>query len=350
MSEPAVSIKVGGKSYAGWTSARVTRGIESLAGSFELGVSDLKDWKITPEDECSVLIGDAPLITGHVDAVRYSLGPREHELSVSGRDRAAALVDCSAVLKHWDLTGLSLFDVADLLSGPFGVAVTARGLTPAVLEPLGRKLAIDPGETAHEALERACRLVGVLPVSDGKGGIVLTRAGSARAATALVEGENILAGSSAFDASGRFRTYRVTGQKGGADQDFGLEVTTTLGAAQDVGVRRSERVLVVRPEVGVTRAQAKARAQWEATVRAARGDQVQVTVQGWTQGDGAVWPINALVRVTSPSLRVDGDMLVTEATYTLDAGGTTTQLQLRRPDAFRPEPVVPEAGRWRELD
>lgn len=347
MSEPAVSIRVGGKAFTGWTSARVTRGLETLSGSFELGVSDRSGWQIAAEDECEVLIGQETILTGYVDAPRFSIGADEHALSVAGKDRAAALVECSAVLKSWDLTGLTLLAVAQLLAQPFGVTVSVQpGLRLPALES---KLSVDPGESAHEALEKACRMAGVLAVSDGRGGLLLTRAGTSRVPTALVEGQNLKAGSSSFDATSRYRRYLVSGQRGGTDEDFGLETTAVLGSAEDAGVRREERVLMVRPESAVTRTQARARAQWEATVRAARADQVQVTVAGWTMGNGKVWPINSLVRVTSPGLRVDGDMLITEAAYALDGGGTTTQLQLRRPDAFRPEPVVPQAGRWKEL-
>lgn len=346
MSEPVVSIRVGGRAFTGWTSARVMRSIEALAGSFELGVSDRTGWEIVEEDECSVLIGDETLLTGYVDVVRRSLSPRDHSIVVAGKDRAAALVECAAVLSQWDLTGQQLLAVARRLASPFGVSATIqRGL----LVPALGKLSVDPGESAQEALEKACRLAGVLAVSDGRGGLVLTRAGASRVTTAIVEGENLLSGTSTFDATQRFRRYLVSGQRSGSDDDFGLEVCAVRASAEDAGVRRIERVTMVRAESAITGSQARSRAQWEATVRAARGDQVEATVQGWIMGSGRVWPINALVRVRAPSLRVDGEMLITEATYSLDSGGTTTQLQLRRPDAFSPEPIVPAAGAWKEL-
>jgi prophage tail gpP-like protein len=95
----------------------------------------------------------------------------------------------------------------------------------------------------------------------------------------------------------------------------------------------------VRAEGNVTPAQAKQRAEWEAIVRAGRAYTASVTVQGWTVG-GRPWPVNALVRLRSPSLEIDSDMLITEATYSLDDGGSRTVLSLKRPDAFMPEPVI----------
>jgi prophage tail gpP-like protein len=215
------------------------------------------------------------------------------------------------------------------------------------------KVSVDPGDSAFEALERACRLAGVLAVSDGKGGILLTRAGAARASTALVEGQNIKGARFQYDSGGRFARYLVTGQRQGTDDDYGLAAAMVQGSARDATVRRGARVLMVRAEAGVTPAQAASRAQWEATVRAGRATSGRITVPGWTQADGTLWPVNALVAVRSRSLGIDGQLLITEATYRIDEGGTTTELTVRPPGAYLPEPVVTGLGkggtRWQEL-
>lgn len=353
MAEPTIALRVNGREYQGWTSARVSRSIESAAGSFSLSISDRwagqrTPWPIAEEDECSVLVGGAVLLTGFVDERELSLGASDHAMTVGGKDRAAALAECSADLTQWEFSGVPLEQIARTLAEPFNVDVAVQA--GVIIPPLPNKVAVDPGETAWEALEKALRMVGLLAVSDGQGGLVLTRPSTVALSTALVEGLNILAGSSKFSATGKYRVYKVTGQKAGTDEDFGLEASSVLGDAVDSSVRRGARVLLVRAESTVTRAQARTRAQWEAAVRAARADQVQVTVSGWTQGNGEPWPVNALVRVKSDRLGVDGHMLITGTTFSLDSSsGTTTQMELRRPDAFTPQPVVPAAGRWKEL-
>lgn len=349
---PDLRLRVNGREFAGWKSARVTRGIESVSGSFELAVSDrwagqAVAWPIVEEDECTLILEGEHVITGHVDRRTLSLGAEDHSLTVSGRDLAGALVDCSAVLKKWEFLGVPLLALAKKLAEPFGIKVT---LQPGLLPPAPpAKLTVDPGDTAFDALERACRLCGVLPISDGKGGVVLTRAGSVRCGTALVQGENVLSASARFDGAGRFRRYIVTGQHPGTDDWDGATVAGVRGEASDPNVRRASRVLLIRAEGGVTIEHAKRRAQWEAKVRAARGDGITVRVQGWTQGDGKLWPVNARVPVQLPFLGVEGELLITQATHQLDDhGGTTTELWVRRPDAFLPEPVVPK-GAWKEL-
>lgn len=344
-------LRVNGKEYGGWKAVRVTRGIESVAGKFEVSVSDRwggqsVPWPILEEDECTVLLDGHQVITGYVDQRRLSYSASDHELSVSGRDRTGALVDCSAVLTKWEYLNASLLAVATQLAKPFGIGVALQAGV-GLPKPLP-KLTIDPGDSPFDAIERACRMVGLLPISDGAGGLVLTRAGSARAGTALVEGRNILSASVDFDATGRFRTYKVVGQHQGSDEFSGIGPAAVVASATDPNVRRSARVLMVRAEGAVNPDYAKRRAQWEAKVRAGRGAAVSVRVQGWTQADGTLWPVNARVPVRSPLLGIDGELLITQVTHSLDGSGTTTDLSLKQPDAYSAEPVVTQAStaRW----
>ncbi len=353
-----IKLFVNGREFSGWKSARVTRGIESIAGSFGLEVSErwggqTAPWEIAEEDECELWIDQSLVISGYVDRRTLSYGPSEHSLGISGRDKTGALVDCSAALSKWEFKGVDVLTFVKRVCEPFGIVASLQsGVLPGAAPA---KLTVDPGDTAFEAIEKACRLAGLLPISDGAGGLVLTRAGASRVVTALVQGENILSASAEYDATGRFATYKVLGQHKGTDEFSGAPAATVKGTATDSNVRRTERVLIVRPEGNVTSEQAKVRAQWEAGVRAGRGDSVTVTVQGWTMGNGALWPVNALVSVRSPGIGVNGDLLITQATYSIDEGGTTTVLALRNPRAFLPESVVAKttggkgSNFWKEI-
>lgn len=349
-----ITLAVRGKKYAGWKSARVTQGVESICGGFELAVSERwanqgKPWEIEEQDECTVSIDGVPLITGYVDAVRISYSSGEHSVSISGRDRAADLVDCSAYLGKWEFKTTSIKQLAEKLCAPHNIPVSfQKGL---VLPKSASKISVDPGDTSFSVLERACRTVGVLVVSDGGGGIQIVRGPSGVCTTALIEGQNIKSASASFDVSSRFRKYIVLGQHHGSNEFFGDQTSGVKGTAEDLSIRRAARVSVIRPEGNVTRAQAKVRAQWEATTRSARSNEVSVTVQGWTQGDGGLWPVNQLVSVKSPTLRVNGQMVITQVVRSVDtSSGTQTVLTLKSPTAFLPEPIVPkDSGRWREI-
>lgn len=342
-----VRLLVGGMRYGGWKSIRVVRTIEAAAGSFDLEVHDRwagqrKPWPIAEGDPCSVVIDDEVVIDGYVGGRSIEFSATSHSLSYRGRDRAAQLVDSSVVLDRWEFTGVSLLELARQLAAPFGVAVS---LQPGLVLPVppGR-FDVSPGDTAFQVIAQAAQAAGVLVVSDGRGGLVLTRAGASRAEVALVEGRNILAGSVDYDADARFYRYVIATQVEGSDTASG-DVTRVEAEAVDAEVARTERVLLVRPEAGITADYARRRAAWEARTRAAQAEAVTIVVRGWQQyPDGPLWPVNALVAVGSPTLGIDGELLIATADYSVDGqGGEVTQLRLVRPDAFDPAPAIETA-------
>jgi prophage tail gpP-like protein len=351
---------VDGRRYRGWKSIRVTRSIESIAGSFALDVSDRwanqdVPWPIREEDPCQVAIDGTVVIDGYVDKRSQSLSATSRALSYSGRDRAAELVDCSAIVSggakagnKWTFYNLDVAQFTAAVAKPFGIRVSVQ---PGLVLPKVPVLALHPGETAYESIKRAAGDDGVLIVSDGTGGIVLTRAGAARAA-ALVQAANVLSASVEYDGADRFHRYIIATQVPGTDEAAG-EATQIQAEATDLGVRRTERVILIRPDKGYSAADARRRADWEARTRAARAEKVTIGVQGWYQpGGAALWTPNALSRVSVPAIGVDGDMLISHVEYSIGDGGQVTQLNLVRPDAFTPEPkaaTVKGEGGWKEL-
>lgn len=345
MPTPKVALAVNGQRYSGWKSVRITRSIESISGSFELGLSERwtnqsKPWPIRQGDECMVLIDGAAVITGFIDKREIEFDSAAHSIAVSGRDRTGDLVDSSALLDKWEFKNVSVLDLAKKLCDPHRVSVALQSGLVLPAATLPKKYSIDPGDTVANALENLCRVAGVLPVSDGAGGLELVRASAERCTTELVEGKNVLRARGTFDGSGRFNEYLALGSHKGRDDLYAADSAAIKGSARDENSRAS-RTLVIRPEGNVTAAQAKDRAEWEATTRAARGDTFDVTVQGWKQGDGQLWPVNRVVRLRSPTIDFAGDLLIAQVTYSLDVnGGTTTQLALRSRDAFKPQAVI----------
>lgn len=349
-----VSLLVNGVEYSGWKTARVTLSLEAVAGSFSLSVSERwgnrpQAWPIREEDECKLLIDGKPVITGYVDERAPSFSPTEHGVTVSGKDKTGALVECSARLDKWEFKNTPVLTFASRVAGRFGIPVR---LQPGVT--LGKapvKLSINPGDKAFDVIEKACRRAALLPVSDGLGGLVLTRAGSTRSASALVEGENVKTGSGRFSAKERFHDYEVLAQHQGTDELSGSSASRVRGTATDASVKRTDRILVLRADSNMTADQAKSLAQWHATVNAARSDVVSVTVPEWTQKDGSIWKVNSVVPVKLHSLEVEGDLLISEVTFNVDDNsGYTTDITLKRPGAFKPEPQITKASNyWKEI-
>lgn len=329
----SISLEVGGLRYSGWEAMQVSDSLESISGSFSLNVAANLD--IEEEDPCVVRIDDQLVLTGHIERINPTFNETTDDFTASGNSKAYALAKCSANLDRWLFRNANVFDIAKKVAEPYGIDVSAQqGLE---LAPAPRKLAITPGDTGFDVILAAAKASGVHVVSTPEGGIRLTRTGTQRASDALVEGENIVAGSGNYDASDRFYRYIALAQTSGTDRAFG-DATRLRSQAFDVDVKRQEQTLILRPEAGHSVAYNKSYADWQARIRAANARSAQVQVEGWTQTDGSLWRKNQIVAVRSPRLRINGDMLIAQCDYVKDEGGEVTNIRIVRTDAYLPSP------------
>lgn len=339
MSQDVVTLKIDEKTYAGWLSFTVTRGIESLANEFRLSLTDnwidkKQDWPIVPGDKAQILLGSEVLITGYIDEVSPTVDFQSKSLEVAGRDLAGDLVDCSASGSEY--LNLTLDKLASVLAKPFGITIkkstSVGGAFPSVV--------VSQGESVFEVLDKRARTRGVLLISNANGTVEIMKPGSTASSTGLFEGKNILQASAKYDAKDRFSKYTVKSQVAASDED-GTAGFQVQGSATDEGVLRY-RPLVLQSEAQSETGNAKTRAQYEATVRAARSQTVQVSVRGFRQGDGKLWAPNTLVSILAPSIgiRSQTDLLITQVTFSLSEAGTVTTLDLKRKDAFIAESKV----------
>lgn len=331
-----VQLKVNGQLFGGWQSVRIERGIEQIAGAFELTATDhwhtstgLESIDIKPGMPCEVLVYGSTLITGYIDTVNRRYDKVSHEISISGRDKTADLVDCSAIFKTGQWSNKRIDQIANDLLKPFGIPVIVQADVGKPFTTFGLQI----GESVFEAVERMARMRALLVVSDSLGNLLLTRAGSGRAPTDLVEGVNILHADGEFTWKERFSQYTVLGQSSGDDENYGAAVAQESGTSEDANITRYRPLIVLAEEQdGI--ASFGVRAEWERNVRAGRGARATITVQGWS-ANNVLWSPNTLVRLQSPLLSADFDMLIVLCNFGLDDGaGELTTLQLALPAAF----------------
>lgn len=333
-----VEIKIGDQVYGGWKRARIERGIEQIAGSFELTVSERWPGQAVPRqirrgERCTILVDGETVITGWVDDAMPSFAADAHEFRVSGRDATGDLVDCSAIYKTGQWSGMKLDKIVRDICFPFGIKVMVDTDIGAAFS----SFSISEGESAFECIERACRMRAVMPVSDGKGGLVLTRAKDGESVAELAEGVNILSANGEFGMKERHSRYIVKGQDVGSDDDSETPETHTQVKAEalDDQVLRY-RPLIVLAESRGPHATYKDRATWERNVRRGRSSVATVVAQGWRNlASGQLWQPNTMVHLVSPWLGVDAYLLVVAVTFTLDdERGAVTSLRLSSRDAF----------------
>lgn len=348
-----VSLHVGGRRFEGWRSASVVRSIEGAAGSFHLEVTEKHPGRpaareIRDGDEVVITIGGDPVLTGYVDVLDIATVEDGVRVRIEGRDKTGDLVDCSPDPRPSEWKGVTLQRLAEILAEPFGIKVLSD-VAPGDPFP---KVALSPGETVWNLLEERARYRGLLAMSDGQGGLLITEAGKAGRGEPLVHGGNILASSLTRSSSDRFSVYIVKGQSGGTDFSFGIPAASPEARAIDKAVRR-HRPLVVVASSSVDAGRCSKRARYEATVRAGRAEAVRIDVQGWHQRQGGpLWVPNLIVAVDSDPLGVHADLVVSQVALLQKEDSTTTTLDLVRPDAFAPlpEPEVEDSGLGFDVD
>lgn len=340
-----VNLFINGKIYDGWKSAEIKRSLKAASGSFSLSVTDRwtqkqEPWIIAPGDSAELKIGSDLILTGYIDTVSADETKDSLSIAITGRDKTADLIDCSVESKTGEFSNVTLKRLAEILCAPFGVSVLAPSSGTGGAFDVFK---IQQGETVFEALERAARKRGFLLTTDGTGALQITRPGSIRSTTRLEQGQNIKAMGSVFDQKARFSKYVVKGQDSTfnktVDPAFAYSIKAT---ATDPTVKRY-RPLVIQSEQLTNLSDAKTRANWEATVRAARASKFNIVLQGWRQGDGSLWRPNQLVLAIAPRIGLNGEMLITDVSYSITSdGGSISTLSLERKDAYTPEPEVPE--------
>jgi prophage tail gpP-like protein len=341
-----IRLEVSGRSYSGWKSVRVTRSMDTLCGSFELSATDRwsergQPMAIKPQDACRVLIDDDVVIDGYVDARPIRVNATTREQGARGRDRAMDVADSSAFPESWVTRNVTLLAFAQQLCAPHSVSVSV-GAGVVFPEP-PPKFVINPGDTVFQVLSREAQSAGVLLLSDGAGGLVFARSGTARALP-LKLGVNVKSIDGEDDDSGRHHRYIVLAQRGGSSKVTGRSVSVR-GEAIDEGVRRTNRVHVSRPMSAKTAALAQQTADWAARRRAGMARTRTATVGGWRQrrGDASspLWVPNELTAVDASAADLVDDRLIAGVTYSLDGSqGEITTLRLVHPDTFAPDPTA----------
>lgn len=346
-----VFLRVNGREWGGWTSARISAGIDRVARDFNVAIT--RQWpgsndrtpKIKHGDLVEVLIGDDLVITGWVEALPLRYDATSVSSGIVGRSKTADLIDCSAA--PLQQTGKNLFRIAQTLASPFGVKVIDAGVSDATV------IDAQPqhGETVIECLNRLLGQVQVLAYDDEFGNLVLGTPGSTKAATALVLGDNILSCDTERSVKDRFSSYLVSGQRPGNDDDFGeATISAIRQSTVDAGVNRY-RPHTIQQSGPATTASCKTRCEFEARQRAAKTLETTYTVQGWRQGNGELWKPNQTVIVFDPLSGFDNDELViAEVSFSKDESGTTTELRVGPADAYLPEPPKDKKKKTKKED
>lgn len=360
-----VALTVDGLVHSGWLSMRLAHSIEAAASKFTLELTERwtrggaapsqsgssaagdgrLERRIRPAERCIIALDGEEVLSGHIDGVDADYDATRHTLSVTGRDLVGDLVDGAAAIEPpFEWRAIKLDELARRVCAPFNIEVVASVDCGA---PFPRA-AIQPGETAWEVIERGCRQRGLIATGDGRGRLLITKAGAGGEGAGMLrlggEDGNILSAQGRFDWSGRHDLVVVRGQGEGGKAGQGE------ARARDAEVTRHRpRLLVAEAAAAPGAPDFQTRADWEVRTAAARSRRVTYTVPGWRGPSGRLWRINTLVPVRDAYLGLDRTMLVAGVAFRLDSDqGSRTELEMAPPEAFlrlpQPEPAPSGGG------
>jgi len=333
----AVELAVDGTIYGGWQEFAFTRRIDDCAALLSLKVTE--KWAgvdarrpIRPGSAYSLSLGGAEKAAGYIDAIAPDYDTDNHSINIETRCAMADIVDCAAAVDGpHEFRNLTLTALAQKLCQPYCLTVRAECDTGA---PFAR-FAIQPGETAWAAIERAARQRAVLAFGDGRRELVITRAGLSGSASGSIRlGENAKSASGRFSQAERYSLIVVRSQQESADDLDSESELHPEGRAQDEAISRYRPTVIVgeEPAAGQTLAE---RAAWHKAVARGRGASVGYVMQGWRDDGGTFWMPNTTVHVRDDYMNIDRELLIVAVTHRLtENSGRETELEVAPREAF----------------
>jgi prophage tail gpP-like protein len=335
-----LTLTVGGQSIAGWTSIRVTRGMERIPADFSISMTErypnVADVTVMEGDPCTVTIGGDTVITGYVDRVSEQLDAHNHVLSVAGRGKCEDIVDCSAEFSSFQFMNIMTADIAAQLCQPFGI--TVKAVSQGMMHP---QVCMNVGESPYALIDRLCKVAQILCYEDADGALVLAPISDSEVAGGFAMGVNVERASYTRDISQRFSSYRVYLVGTALFSDAGQQSLAEYTVNDTTMPRHRLKAFIAETgDAGET--VSNGHALWECNRRIGRGNVVTVTASSWRDSAGVLYAPNTLAALSLPQLKlIDGQKFtIGEVTYQRDMNGSHCELILMLPQAFQPEPIL----------
>jgi prophage tail gpP-like protein len=335
---PSIRLAIGGLAHDAWDAWSVESDLLIPADAFELELHAERAVRL-PEvvkegAVCSLTLDGDRVLTGQIDEFEHDVSRQGIFMRINGRDRAAPLVDCSAPFVS--MREASLAQIIDEVVKPLGID---RVEIRADQAKTRRRVQIEPGQTAWEALLQVAEANGLWPWIEPDGRLVIGGPDySAPPVGTLImredgEGNNVQRLSARRSIANRYSQITVLGQHGQYDND-GLDTKRShlRSVIQDETLARRG---IFRPKVVIDSASEN---QDMATTRARKllsdsrleGFEIRAIVMGHRAPNGQVWRPGQRVRIYSDPHELDDTYFLMARTLRCSRGeGEITELRLR---------------------
>lgn len=345
-----ISLLVNGVAHQFWQSYSIDSDLLTPADAFDVSLGVPPNMPIpdliNAGDKVEVLVGEDVVLTGIVDSVNASTAKNGRQLKVSGRDGAAILLDCSAPM--FNAQNLNLKDIIDKLVKPLGVT---KVRIEADKTTATKKVQIEPGMRAWDALIEFCEANGVWPWFEPDGTLVIGGPDYTKEPVAdLVirfNGDNNNVEQLHFNQSvaRRYSEVTVLGQSNSGKHNI-------KATAKDAGIKVYRPLTVVEGDIeSVAEAQKRARK----IISDSRLDAltITVTVKGHRNENGVLWTPGQRVNVLSEPDGIENVYFLMARRFTLsESDAPRTELTLKEDGAWvldaKPSKAKKEAGKKRK--
>lgn len=362
-----VSVVVGGKVFSDWSGYVIDSDflIPSDAWSMRLGLpSGIFPGEVVRGASGQVRVGPDVVMSGRIDRVSRNVSRDQVSLTITGRDGAAILVDCSSPV--FTSRQVSLEEVIALVVRPLGIKNIELHAESSIRND---KITVEPGEKAWETLLRACAGRGLWPWFNPDGTLVIGGPDyTAEPVATLIlrrsgEGNNVL---SLTDESSIERCYsqltvlaqghaHSTNKKKDlgivdVDGDAGIvtdeEMNTGIAETGQHGLRytvEDPNISYYRPLVMVmhdadSQEQVRYRARKVMSDARLEGYSLIARVQGHRNSNGVLWQPGQRIHIISEPHGIDAVYFLMGREFTGGRpGGTVTTLRLKEDGVWIPD-------------
>jgi len=320
-----IALKINGVKYRGWKSFTARSSVQMISDSFEATLTEAwagndTGWPISPDDAFDLLIDDALVMSGYVDEFNVAYDKNSHLIKIKGRSKLRDLIDSSGI--HAPFINQTFVQLATFCCDLFGLKVVVDASVTDI-DAAFAKATIEVGETYIEFLKKLADERGVILTDTPEGDLLITRAGTEVAPTALVLGKNIISANATNSVRDRFYKYMVVGQGEVSYLDDPDDESVQVDAVVlDEDVRKA-RTKVIDPDDSVTLGDVERYGLRERNDRFGESQPITYVVSGFRHKTG-LWRPNTLVDIDDSRSRIKGKRLIVSVEYSRNKKSTTS--------------------------
>lgn len=302
-----IELKVKNKKYAGWENITIVKSMRSIAFNFSMELYNSSNLEIEDDDIIQIIKDGKVFFTGYIDEMIIKISDLKQPLSISGRSKAADLIDCNIEdMKQYNKQNVIQI-ISDLIK-PFNIKVSSE-LKLKPLEVFITKV----GETYFDAINRLCKQTNTLPISDSFGDILIIKNEKVKESFILKDGD--------FEELNYPKTL---------SKRYSKYVYKKEGIVTDVsdGILKDDTVKRYRPFVSVNTEDKDNQdlAKWEHNKNKADESNITAIVKDWD------FEINTIAKLETSI--VNNSFLIQEIIYTKNENGTKSDITLIQKDLY----------------